>query len=150
MEAKRQEADVQFSRHGPNLVVMRFQFRIGLVEGFHRCARKLELPRGFQRDCRIPLFQADHVAAVLDRLAAERVNPFQQAADRSGLAVGRLIWRCLQVSQAETELLMLGTEAELLRRLAASRKIIRQLFERRDRCRVGISGIGHVAPGKRV
>ena len=46
----------------------------------------------------------------------------------------------------EAELLVLGADAERLRRLAAGREIVGQLLHRRDRRRVGISGIGHRAP----
>ena len=70
----------------------------------------------------------------------------EQIADRAGLAVGRLVGRRGEIGEAEAELLVLGADAELLRRLAAGRDIVGQLLHRRDRRRVGVSGIGHVAP----
>ena len=79
-------------------------------------------------------------------VAAEVVQPLEQAADRAGLAVRRFVRRRRQIGEAEAELLMLGADAELLRRLAAGGDVVGELLERRDRRRIGVSGIGHVAP----
>src|SRR5207244_3927587 len=43
-------------------------------------------------------------------------------------------------------LLMFGADAEPLPRLAAGSDMVSQLLDRRDRGRIGVSGVGHVVP----
>ena len=76
----------------------------------------------------------------------KRSQAGQQVADGARLAVGRFVGRGGEIGEAEAEFLVLGADTELLRRLAAGGDVIGQWLERRDRGRVGVSGIGHVAP----
>ena len=146
MEAERREADAEGRASAAHLVEMCLELRHGLVQRLQRRAGQLELPGRLQRDRRVALLQPDGVAAIEDR-RRRRIRaspPAGRGSSRAGRRPDRRAAR--QVGVAEAEFLMLGADAELFRRLAAGGDMIGQLPERRDRGRVGVSGIGHVAP----
>ena len=136
MKAEWREADLQIARDAAHLVIVRLEFGHGVVQGFHRRAGQFELAGGFQRDRRVPLLHADDVAGVGDRLAVVALKALEQAADRAGLAVGRFVGRGGEIGESEAEFLVLGADAEPLRRLAADRDVVGQLLQRGDRRRV--------------
>src|SRR6185437_4424883 len=98
---------------------MRLQFGGGIVQRLQWRTGQFELSGRFQRNCRIALLQADGVAAVDDRRAALGMQPLEQAANRAGLPIGWRVWRNRIVGKAKAELLVLGANTELRRRLAA-------------------------------
>ena len=97
---------------------MRHQLGLGLVHGLDRRAGQLELAAGLQRNRAAPgdVVEPDDVAALHDRLPAEqKLHAFEQRADAARAFVGH----GLTALQRERGLLVLGTDAELGRRLAA-------------------------------
>ena len=147
VEAQGHETEVQVVRHAAHLVVVRLQLGHGVVQRLHRSTGQLQLSGRLQRDRRVALLQSDDLVGVGDRSAAEAaLQALQQVADRAGLPVRRLVGRGGEIGEPEAELLVLGAQAELRRRLAADRKVVGKLLQRSDRRRIGVSGVGHALP----
>ena len=84
-------------------------------------------PAGSSEIAASPCFSPIDVAGVEDRRRRRSAQTLEQVADRAGLAVGRLVGRGSKIGEAEAEFLVLGADAELLRRLAAGGDVVGQL-----------------------
>ena len=109
--AKPEEADAERLGDLAHLRQMREQLAGGLMHGFDRRARQLELPARFERDRAAAghVGEPDDVVALHDRLPAEQVlHAVEQRPDAARPAVGH---RRMAVHR-EGELLVLGADAE--------------------------------------
>ena len=116
---------------------MRHQFRAGLVHGFDRRARKLELAARLQRDRAAAgdVEHADDVAVLDDRLPAQQMlHALEQRAD----AAPAVIRHRPVALDRERELLVLGADAEFGFRLAARLEPRDEFIARFDRRHVDL------------
>ena len=95
----------------------------GLVDGPERRAGELELAARLEADVGAVLLQPDQLARLLDRRPAEAVaQPREHGVDRAVALVGQR----QVVGEAVAELLVLGADAPVGRRLAARRRDTRR------------------------
>src|SRR5690606_14565401 len=101
---------------------------------------EFQLAGGFERDRGAVLEQGHDLAVLVHTLPAIAAQPLQQRADAALALVGRRA----QVVEAEAELLVLGADAPVGRRLAAGGEIGDEFIARCDRGVGTGAGIGHV------
>ena len=139
--AKADEARADLVGDLPHLGQVRVHLVAGLVDGFQRRARQLELPAGFKADVGAVAFQPDQVVAFQHLLPAEAVaQAFQHRLDRAFAVVGQ----GLQIVPGKAELLVFGADAPVLGRLLAGCDVVGKLLAPLDRA-AALLGNGHDA-----
>ena len=123
LEAHAQEAELQFVGDRFHFLQVRADFAAGLVDVFQHAAGEFQLAGRLQRDRGAVAQQGDDLAVLFHRLPAKTGQSLQQGFDAAlAFEGGRA-----QVIQAEAELLVLGADAPLLRRLLPGGDVVDQL-----------------------
>ena len=139
VESERCETEPERTRDLGDLAEVRLDFGPRVVQCGQQPARQLELPRRLQRHRRRAALQPNRSFVVEDRLPAAAGDAFEQGADAAWL----VRWR-QEIGLAEAEFLVLGADGETLAGLAPFGDESGELGRRRDRRRVGVSGVRHV------
>ena len=142
VEAESDQADAELSRHLLHLGEMGVHLVAGLVDGFQRRARQFQLPARLQRDVAVRLGERDGVAVLQHRLPAETRQPLEQRADTPRSLIGR----GFEGLQMEHELLVLGADPPVRRRLAALLQEFDQLAPVLDGRALAGGRCGHACP----
>src|SRR5690606_31827179 len=147
LETHAEEAEAEVVGDGLDLEQVAADLAAGLVDGTQLGAGQFELAGGFEGDRgAVAAGQGDHAPVLLHRIPAEAHQALEQGFD-AALAVefGRA-----QVVEAETELLVLGTDAPVVAGALAGGDVLDQFPAIGDRGFGNVAGTRHsaiVVPG---